>query len=502
MAADTGATVTLAGGGYGHGVGMSQYGARGRADAGQTANQILAAYYPGTTLTSQPMSDPRILLGSASTFRVTQPVGAVAFFVSGVAVATVGPGETWEVVVAGGVVTAQPITPTLMAPMVLTTGNGVVTLGFTPGQPTKITAASISVAGRRYQRGRLVIAPRSSTADLVVDQISMQEFLYGLGEVPGTWPVEALRAQVVAGRSYAAQRLSRPRGPLYDLSATMDEAYTGAEPELATGGNLWVQAVNDTNGLVLTYDGQPIQSFYSSSNGGMSERSDYVFVASLPYLVAAADPYDAATGNANASWTRTYTSDELRAWVVASSRPDPGPILGIDIGGNVGASGRVDKATITVRGASASVSMTGNQFRSLVNAGAPSSRDLLSTKFAVVGAAPPAPPAPPPNRLPMARMEVAGNFFGVVLAAGWAVDPDTPGEPVVVLVTVNGQWAAIIPANRARPDGTSTGWATLAGLPKTSQVCSLAVDTSRVGFTPMGCITVVKPPPPKKKKKR
>lgn len=486
-----GASVTISGGGYGHGVGMSQYGARGRADAGQSAVDILAAYYPGTTY-STASQGPRVLLGKPGSLRLRGPAG-VSLLAGGVVVAAAPPNTDVEVSASAGTVTATVLTPVPAAPVTLSAGGAALGVALSPGAPV-----TVSTTGRTYQRGHLSLTPGTSTIELVVDQLSMQEFLYGIAEVPGSWPTEALRAQVVAARSFAAAKVAAAKpSSTTDLSASSDMAYVGAAPESGSGGARWVQAVDDTAGLILTSGGAAIQAFFSSSNGGATERSGYVFATDLPYLVAGADPYDKAAGNTNHSWTRTYTSDELRSWTVASGRPDPGPIVAVDIGGNIGASGRVDRADVSLRGTVATLTMSGNQFRSLVNAGAPSGRTLLSTKFST-GSTPP----PPSNRLPVGGLDFALPFFGVTLAVGWASDPDTPGKPVPVLLTVDGAWAALVWSNRTRAaDGTPTAWAALVGLPRDVTVCAAAIDTSLKGWVQLGCRRVVKPPPPKRVKK-
>ena len=115
-----------------------------------------------------------------------------------------------------------------------------------------------------------------------------------------------------------------------------------------------------------------------------------MFVASLPYLQANPDPLDAAPGNSASSWTRSYTGAELGAWLRASGRPDVGEVVGIELLGGTGASGRVDKATFRIHGSTGATELvTGNQLRAAVNAGAPTARDLLSTKFSIRGGAQP-----------------------------------------------------------------------------------------------------------------
>lgn len=378
---------TISGGGWGHGVGMSQYGAKGRADAGQSAAQILAEYYPGAVVESRAFSGPRVKLGDANVTDLSSATGTIAVDGSGLA----APGERVTVrSVSGSLVyerSGQPITA-LAAP------GAPATLSWSGGTIT------VSATGRSYQYGALRLIPNGNTFEMVVTGMSMQEYLYGLGEMPASWHGEALRAQAIAGRSFAAYRVSiRPQDPDFDMYASVsDQAYVGTQVTSGASGANWKAAVDATDAQVLTSAGSPIQAFYSSSNGGHSERTDYVFVASLPYFAASADPFDANPANPNAVWTRTFGGDELAGWLNAGGRGWVGSVTGISIGGNVGASGRVDKATVTVTGTLRTVTMTGNQFRLAVNAAAPSSRDLLSTKFVIGGpAAAETSPVPPPD---------------------------------------------------------------------------------------------------------
>jgi SpoIID/LytB domain protein len=232
----------------------------------------------------------------------------------------------------------------------------------------------------------MVVWPSPGKVEVVLDQLPMQRYLDGIGEVPSSWHTEALRAQAIAARTFAAYRLAHPRSSRYDLVAsTADQNYIGDDKASGAGGDRWVAAVASTNDQILTSGGKPIQAFYSSSNGGFSERCDYVFVADLPYFAANPDPYDAAGGaNRNHTWSRQYSGEELGAWLRAAGRPDVGAVTGLEITGGTGASGRVDKATVLVRGASGGwYTITGNQLRSAINARSGSARQLLSTKFTI-----------------------------------------------------------------------------------------------------------------------
>lgn len=390
------ASFTISGGGWGHGVGLSQYGARGRADAGHTAAQILGAYYPGAAIEGRSVGGPRVKLGDASSSELSAGNGTIYGAADGgPAVVLAFPGQRISLRMFSTSLIVQRVDNGPGPITVLTNSGGRYTVGWEPGHNL-----SVSATGRSYSFGHLRIIPGAAVYEMVLTGISMQQYLYGLGEMPASWSLEALRAQAIAGRSFAAYRLAHPQDADFDMYASVsDQAYVGTTQTSNSSGPNWVAAVDSTDGQVLVSGGVPIQAFYSSSNGGHTERSDYVFVASLPYLVATPDPFDQIASNPNGAWSRTYGGDELAAWLASAGRGNVGTVTGLTFGGNVGASGRLDKATVTVSGTAATITLTGNQFRSAVNAGAPSARDLLSTKFALgAGAgAPAAPPPPPPD---------------------------------------------------------------------------------------------------------
>lgn len=384
----------IVGGGWGHGVGMSQYGARGRADAGQTSAQILAAYYPGAAVEGRSLAGPRVKLGETGGTEMWTSGGPIYATVDGQPTAAIAnAGERLSVRMFGSAVIYQRVDNGPGPTNVLSASGARVSIAWDGGQ-----TLSLSSTGKAYAYGTLRLLPTASTFEQVLVGISMQQYLYGLGEMPASWNIEALRAQAIAGRSFAAYRLAHPQDADFDMLASVsDQAYVGTQQTANSSGANWMAAVDSTDGQVLVSGGVAVQAFYSSSNGGYTERSDYVFSATLPYLVATPDPFDQATGNPNFSWTRTYGGDELAAWLNSAGRGSVGTVTGLSFGGNVGASGRVDRALVTVTGTLRTITMSGNQFRSAVNAGASSARDLLSTKFAPGNAepAPVAAPAPP-----------------------------------------------------------------------------------------------------------
>ena len=494
-------TFTFSGGGWGHGAGMSQWGAKGRADAGQSAAEILSAYYPGAALQSVGQGNIRVKLGTVTSMTVVGPAlsggrnggaeGGITGAGQALTVTSDGNGATWFTP-AGG----SPYKPA------------------EPGQSAFVDwpegqAAAISVFGHSYAYGRLVIWPvGDGSFEVVLDQLPMQRYVDGLGEVPSGWHMEALRAQAVAGRTFAAYRLANPRSSKYDIHAltSYDQAYVGYDKVASAGGDRWASAVASTDQQILTWGGAPIQAFYSASNGGHTERTDYVFVANLPYSAAIPDPWDQAVGNPNFAWTRTYNGDELSTWLRAAGRPDIGSITAIEVGAGVGASGRVDKAGIVVRGTGGSYGMTGAQLKTAINAGAASSRDLLSTKFAISGG----------TRWggdPVGSNVAAGPWGPeAALVVGWAADLDAPTSPIDVHIYVDGKFTTSVRAEH-RWDllgavlpwfGPDHLWAAMvwARNPRT-EICAFAINVGTgTKNTLIGCQTVVRTPPKAPAKRR
>ncbi len=263
------AVFAVSGRGWGHGVGLAQWGAYGQAKEGRTYDQILAHYYFGTKLGRAGKSEVRVLLAegrraatvqSASPFRVRDALGVVTKIPSG----------------------ALVLTPQLDFPgaTMKTKGPLFVLPGKTP----------LSLDGRPY-RGKLEVAATGGYLR-VVNQVGLEPYIQGVvaDEMPHTWPLEALKAQAVAARTFALK--SVVKGKPFDLySDTRSQVYGGVESEEDEA----TKAVLATAGQVVTYGGQLITAFYSSSSGGRTASSADVFGAALPYLVSRPDPWDKAS---------------------------------------------------------------------------------------------------------------------------------------------------------------------------------------------------------------
>jgi SpoIID/LytB domain protein len=354
------------GAGFGHGLGLSQWGAFGLAKRGWGAEKIVRYYYSGTRVdrTDSAPDDLRIgLVQGKGSVRLTAEVGDVELRLGGPqgsVVATVPSGETWRVRAAGndyGIVDAA--------------GNTVDTVG---GPEDPLFAVYQSLGSRvhipealhTYNRGKiefgLYACEDGDCAMRLILSVDPQGYLYGLGEVPSSWPMAAMKAQAVAARTYAFTKaaVSQHRAvcdcALY--ATANDQVYAGWDKEGGVDGDRWVSAVNQTGGRVITEGNQTIQAFYMSSSGGFTENNENVWGGSpIGYLRGVCDPGDYTTSNPNATWVETFTTSEVTQKLALRI----GAVEGFE--GEVrGVSGRI--ITVTVRGANGQASISGNRLQS------------------------------------------------------------------------------------------------------------------------------------------
>lgn len=170
--------------------------------------------------------------------------------------------------------------------------------------PVRLIAAGapVRVEGLHGYFGTLVLEPRADGI-LLVNRLPLERYLLGLNEVPTAWPAEALKAQVVAARTYAARTLALPHAGAaatygFDICASIDcQVFSGADVVLGSGGDSWRAAVEATAGEVLVHDGGPILARYHSTSGGVTLNNEDVFVGepAYPYLVGVPSPYETAS---------------------------------------------------------------------------------------------------------------------------------------------------------------------------------------------------------------
>jgi stage II sporulation protein D len=317
------ASFTVVGAGYGHGVGLSQYGAYGMALDGATPTTILQHYYTGAELASTPTGQlvrVQVRTGTTST-SFTSSSGKARVRLNGEVATDVLPGTAITVSASSGrlkVAVGKRSWATESA------GGGV----HVEWQSTRYWAGSgdvtVKVAGadaNAYRWGRMEVKNLGGYVN-VVDVVQLgDEYLYGLAEVPSSWPANALRAQVVAARSYAWADLGSVKSScdchLYD--DTRSQVFRGwdkvAEPFY---GARWKSAVDATitpsGAQVLTAGGSKVKAYFFSSSGGRTENSEDVWTAALSYTRSVDDRWSADPDiNPNWRWTAGVSQSTMRS---------------------------------------------------------------------------------------------------------------------------------------------------------------------------------------------
>jgi stage II sporulation protein D len=286
-------TLIVTGHGWGHGVGMSQWGAYGYARHGWNYKRILFHYYPGTSLKKGGEPNVRVLL--------LQSVPAARIGCATQITVTDGrrfsrhlPAKTYTV------------GPRLRLPVRHARGVRPFARGFAEFSCQR---APLTLGGRPY-RGNLVVR-RSGATISVVNALELDQYVRGVvpSESPARWPLAELEAQAVAARSYALFEL-KPSAH-YDLVPdTRNQVYGGEAAERPRSN----RAVEKTEGEILTYDGEVARTYYSSSSGGRTESSQDAWPGSapIPYLRSVPDRWD--TYSPNHDWgPYTYSTDQLAA---------------------------------------------------------------------------------------------------------------------------------------------------------------------------------------------
>jgi len=227
------------------------------------------------------------------------------------------------------------------------------------------------LVGIRPYRGLLELRRTTSGKLTVINEVELEEYLYGVlkMEVDPGWPADALRAQAVAARTLALNSLNRFASEGYDVRATTDsQVYGGviAEDPRTTA------AVDDTRGQIMTYQGQPIFAAYHSDSGGYTESSEFVWGGRYPYLQAVPDPY--STGAPNHEWIARMDLGALEERLRRTGRMVSG-ITGIEIIDTT-RSGRVGTVRITSR--HGALTLRGADLRTILGA-----EMLRSTLFIV-----------------------------------------------------------------------------------------------------------------------
>ncbi len=276
----------IKGRGWGHSVGMSQWGAYGMVATGNasTHEAILAHYYRGTQIESRPAVIVRVLLASD---RAALTIGSAQPFK--VATKAAAPGDYKVTLTTDGRIRVWGV------------GVFPTPLRFSPG------IGYMELLNKPY---RGVIDVRRDGASLDArNAVEREAYLRGVvpGEVPSSWYGAVLRAQAVAARSWVMRSLKPPTAWFDVYPDTRSQVYGGVREEEASTN----QAVADTAGQVLTYQGAIAQAFYHSSSGGRTASSADVWGGQLPYLQSEPDFDLAVPSNPHRLWRLNWTARVL-----------------------------------------------------------------------------------------------------------------------------------------------------------------------------------------------
>jgi SpoIID/LytB domain protein len=351
---------TFEGGGFGHSVGMSQFGAYGMSRQGASWQDIMTHYYtgatPGDAHPSQ-VDDPLWVNLTMEQTSITLSVFATGGATTRRVVARLG-GQTIKASVGENIVLQKTGSGCrVTTPEGSLQGSCSIDLdwdGFngSPKVGVELQGCSLvnwnapggsQVQPCRYARGAARVRPDNNTATMNLSlEIDIEDYILGISEMPYAWGstggMAALQAQAVAARSYALHRAvlrgdaeDRPWCWCHLYDTTLDQHYVG----WGHGTQNWVDAVSSTAGKVMhhpseSYAGNPlpIETFYSSSTFGWTENSEDGFISWVPYLRSVDDHWSQLpeVNNHSARWTRTFSGSQL-----ASLLPGMSTVTGVEI---------------------------------------------------------------------------------------------------------------------------------------------------------------------------
>src|SRR3954452_12089058 len=269
---------TIRGAGFGHGVGMSQYGAMGMAVHGWDYRRILGHYYTGTDLaTLNEDRDVRVLLQAGR--RVATFTGANAG-----AGRLLDPAKTYTA-------RARPDgLLSLRGPRGRELATSIAPLRVTGPGPLVLRGTALNGRVDGAYRGALELRPAPGGVN-AINAVDLEDYVQGVvpAESPSTWPIEALKAQAVAARTYAAT--TGKGGDGWDqYPDTRSQVYGGVFSETPATN----EATQETSGQLVTYEGTPVVTFFFSTSGGRTENVENTPLGTEPepWLRSVDDPYD------------------------------------------------------------------------------------------------------------------------------------------------------------------------------------------------------------------
>ena len=325
----------IQGAGYGHGVGMSQIGARAKAIAGETATAIISYYYKDVGI--EPLDDSKILrvnighlLTSAKMATATQDAtmqifsGDIGDAQDVVPLATVPVKSSLNFTILGSTVLPSVVTgkKTVSIPR-----NRIFTVRWSgtrylPGVDGVISLSHTTTT-KKYRYGQMQFrAVKAATLGYRIEVTNSvrlsDEYLWGISEVPSSWPEAALQAQAIASRTYAMSKAGIYRTACdCDLYGEIsDQSFLGYAKEIEKGwGQFWKAAVTNTAGLTITQAGKPITAYFGSSTGGLTETAVNAWGTEKSFTQTVADvsSLDPVLNPRFYKWDRTITQASVAA---------------------------------------------------------------------------------------------------------------------------------------------------------------------------------------------
>jgi stage II sporulation protein D len=354
-------TISFCGHGWGHGVGLGQYGALGMAQAGTGWQQIIHNFYTGVSIGGVPDQTVRVYLTAAGGGITPRFSTATVQDVSGNVLGHL----------------AQDQTATFSR-----NSDGSISASWAGGSAHSTTlrlvpgiAFQVSGSGTRY-RGEAWVD--GSSGFKVIDHVELESYLQGIAEVPSSWPLNAIAAQMVAARTYALYHLG---GGLYDVSdTTASQVYGGLDRETSSQN----AAVAATHLQGVFYSGQIIDAVFSSSDGGHTQCASAEWGSgdspcTPSYLSGVIDNYDVSP--LHTWYTPPHTLGEVQGYLGSTyNAAQCGTLRSFDLSSR-DASDRLN--TVRMIGSNGVCTLTPGAFIRAINAGSPADFVVYGEMFGV-----------------------------------------------------------------------------------------------------------------------
>ena len=314
QAVEVPATFNFTGAGYGHGVGMSQIGAKARAVAGESATAILKYYFKDVEVL--PVVDTatiRVNIGHALktvTFITTSTGTSLQLLSGDVTVATIANKKKLALAISSDGKTIQGYNTALL------------TLRWSGGTTPVVSVTKLGVT-ERFRYGFIQIRVVKGALEVTTSLSLHDEYLLGISEVSSSWPAAMLEAQTIASRSYALSKMGSIKSTCdcHLYSHIADQNFVGFAKE-AEGkwGKIWREAVlrtvvDSSTGLAILARGKPIQAYFFSSSGGATQSTADAWGGFTSYTQSVSDSasVDALLNPRFASWSASASQQLVAA---------------------------------------------------------------------------------------------------------------------------------------------------------------------------------------------